>query len=125
MKQVFISNKGLSLQDVPAPLIETGQILVRLHYSCISTGTEMSGVSVSDTPLWKRAAENPQKVKQVIDNTINQGAIKTFEKIKSKLDELHPLGYSAAGEVIKVGSDIKDIKIPKYRFLFFIYKQQL
>ena len=62
MKQVFISNKGLSVQDVPAPLVETGQILVRLHYSCISTGTEISGVSVSDTPLWKRAAENPQKV---------------------------------------------------------------
>ena len=32
---------------------------------------------------------------------------------------------SLNGKLLKKVDDIKDIKIPKYRFLFFIYKQQL
>jgi hypothetical protein len=57
VKQVLLGQGGVRVEDVPAPLVEPGAVLVRVSRSCISVGTEMSGVRESNLPLWKRALD--------------------------------------------------------------------
>ena len=45
MKQVFLSRKGIEIKDVPEPLIESGKVLIKNMYSCISPGTEVSSLN--------------------------------------------------------------------------------
>jgi len=111
VKQVLIRHGGVAVEEVPAPAVEAGQVLIRLEYSCISVGTEMSGVRTSNLPLWKRALQRPKEVKQVIDRVRSHGLAETRNLVKSKLEEAHPLGYSAAGVVLEVGDGISDIEV--------------
>ena len=57
MKQVLIRRGQIHIEKVPAPLVEPGHILVEVAYSLISAGTEISGVTSSGKPLFKRAIE--------------------------------------------------------------------
>ena len=103
--------KGKAIvEEVPAPIAGDNEILVRVYYSCISTGTELSGVKSSGTPLYKKALEKPQNVKKTLEMVRKQGFAKTVAVVKSKLESGSPLGYSAAGIVLEVGSGIKDIR---------------
>ena len=111
MKQVVLSNGVVKVKDVPSPQIEKGKVLVKTSYSCISIGTEISGVKANAKPLWKKALENPQKVKKVFDMIQSNGIKKTKQLIERKLERLSPLGYSVSGIVIGVGEGIHDIKI--------------
>ena len=47
MKQVFIKKGKAYTEGVPAPIIDENTVLVQVYYSCISVGTEMSGVIAS------------------------------------------------------------------------------
>jgi predicted dehydrogenase/threonine dehydrogenase-like Zn-dependent dehydrogenase len=111
VKQVLIRHGGVSVEEVPEPLVDAGQVLVRLEYSCISVGTEMSGVRTSNLPLWKRALERPKEVRQVFERVRNDGISQTRKLVQTKLEEAHPLGYSAAGVVVEVGGGITDIEV--------------
>ena len=53
MKQVLVRRGQIAVEDVPAPLAEPGTVLVRVDHSCISAGTELSGIRASGNPLWK------------------------------------------------------------------------
>ena len=57
MKQVLIKKGQAVVEEVPSPQVEENKVLVKVISSCISIGTEMSGVRNSGTPLWKRASE--------------------------------------------------------------------
>ena len=96
---------------MPAPQVDANRILVRVVNSCISVGTEMAGMTNSGKSLWQKAKEKPQNVKKVIDKLKTDGLAKTVNLVKSKLDVEMPVGYSAAGEVIAVGTNIRDIKV--------------
>ena len=55
MKQVFVKKGQVIIEEVPAPVVHPGTVLVRNEFSCISTGTELSGLKSSSMPLWQRA----------------------------------------------------------------------
>jgi predicted dehydrogenase len=109
MKQILLSAGGLDVADVPAPQVEPGAVLVRTAASCISVGTELSGVKASDLPLWKRALRRPDQVRRVIEMVRSQGFAKTQEVVRSHLAQAQPIGYSLAGTVIAVGEGVNDI----------------
>lgn len=109
MKQVLIKPGKAVLEEVPTPQIEPGTILVRVKYSCISIGTEMSGLKTSEIPLWKRALKEPKKVKKVLEMATTQGISKTHILIKEAVSSGAPTGYSAAGVVLEVGEGVEDI----------------
>lgn len=111
MKQVLIKKGQAVVEEIPAPQIEKNKILVQVHHSCISIGTEMSGVKQSGIPLWEKALKQPDKVKKVLQMVATQGISKTRNLVKGKLAAGVPSGYSASGVVIGLGKDIKDIKI--------------
>ena len=114
MKQVLIKRGCAVAEDVPAPQIESDKVLVRVVNSCISIGTEMSGVRASAVPLWKRALKERDKVKKVLDMVAEKGVAQTRELVKGKLEAGSPVGYSAAGVVIGVGAGIRDVKVGEH-----------
>ena len=111
MKQVLIKQGEVVLDDVPAPNVEPGTVLVQVHQSCISIGTELSGLKASGEPLWKKAIRYPAKVKKAIAMVSERGLAHTISHAQGALMSGQPTGYSAAGVVIAVGSDVHDIGV--------------
>jgi predicted dehydrogenase/threonine dehydrogenase-like Zn-dependent dehydrogenase len=109
MKQVLIHRGQVVIEDVPAPKVETGTVLVAVNHSCISAGTELSGIQAGAKPLWKRALEQPDKVKKVFNMMLTEGIDKTKNRIESAVSSEKPTGYSLAGTVLEVGDGIMDI----------------
>jgi predicted dehydrogenase/threonine dehydrogenase-like Zn-dependent dehydrogenase len=110
LKQVLIRQGQVVVEEIPSPRVEPGTILVCVDHSCISIGTEMSGIKASATPLWRRALEQPEKVKKVLHLVATEGFSKTRNMIEGKLSTGNPTGYSAAGTVLEIGEGIEDFK---------------
>lgn len=110
MRQVLIKQGQVVVEAIPAPKAEPGTILVQVDHSCISIGTEMSGIRASGVPLWKRAFKQPDKVRKVVQLIATQGLSRTRSLVQGKISSGSPIGYSAAGTVLAVGEGILDLK---------------
>ena len=110
MKQVLVRQGQAVVEEVPAPMVEPGTVLVRVGRSCISVGTEMSGLRGSGVPLWKRALKEPDKVRKALQMVVTQGLAHTRSVVEGKLQAGSPTGYSAAGEVCEVGEGVDDLR---------------
>ena len=108
MKQVIVSSGAVRLEDVPAPMIEPGTVLIRMDHSCISIGTEMSGVKSTGLPLWKRALRQPQHVKKMVDMVLADGLNTARKLVQERLSVELPTGYSGAGVVVEVGAGVDE-----------------
>src|SRR5271166_3894861 len=106
MKQLFIRRGEAVVEDVPEPHGEPGAVVVRLTRSCISSGTELSGVRNSSQPLWRRAMAHPEEVRKVISMAASQGLMRTQSVVRGRLAEGLAVGYSAAGVVTEVGAQV-------------------
>lgn len=106
-----LKDGAMDVLEVAVPQVSRGFVLVKNHYSLISAGTEASTVTAARKGLIGKALERPQQVKQVIDTLIQQGPVQTYRAVMKKLDAYSPLGYSAAGEVIAVASDVPGFSI--------------
>ena len=109
MKQILLTSSGLKVTEVPAPHVEPGAVLVRTAASCISVGTELSGVRATNLPLWKRALQRPDQVRRVVEMVRSHGFTQTKELVRSHLAQAQPMGYSLAGTVLAVGEGIDDL----------------
>lgn len=105
MKQVVIQGGGVRVIDVPAPRASPRNILVRVAHSCISAGTEVSGVQSAAEPLYRRALRQPEKVKRALAMMREHGVRYTLERARGE-NVAVPLGYSAAGTVIEAGDEV-------------------
>jgi len=106
MKQILI-NKGIAMPvDLPSPTVKEGYLKIKVHHSCISAGTEMSGVTDSRKSLLKKAMDNPKKVAAAIAYYKDQGLKKTKNKLDAVADEYKESGYSVAGRVVEVGEGV-------------------
>jgi polar amino acid transport system substrate-binding protein len=108
MKQLVQQLKSGEMQvlEMPAPLGEAGSMLVQVHYSLISAGTEGGTVRAARKGLVGKAMERPQQVKQVLDVLTQQGPVQAYRAVMKKLDAYSPLGYSCAGVVLAVGAGV-------------------
>lgn len=88
MKQLTqkLGSGEMQVQDVPLPQLGPNMVLVKNHYSIISSGTEGSTVSTARKNLLAKAKERPQQVKRVIDTLKSQGLINTYRAVTKKLD---------------------------------------
>ncbi|HEV7837120.1 MAG TPA: zinc-binding alcohol dehydrogenase, partial [Gemmatimonadaceae bacterium] len=110
MKQVLAKGGSVFVQDVPAPVVGARNVLVQVHHSCVSVGTEMASVNVSGLPLYRRALKQPHHVKRALKLMAENGVQRTFAMIKGRLDAGLPVGYSAAGEVVELGGEVEGVK---------------
>lgn len=98
----------LSVDDVPAPAVQPGWVLVQTAYSLISAGTERSRVETGKKSLLGKALARPDQVRQVLNSMKTTGLKTTLEKVRTKLEARSPLGYSAAGVVIAPGPGVDE-----------------
>ena len=113
MKQLIQSFKTgeLGLFEVPAPVCGENGVLVQTTVSLVSAGTEKMLVDFAKKSMLAKAKDRPDLVKQVVDKMKKEGIKNTLEKVFTKLDTPIPLGYSAAGRVVEVGSNMSGINI--------------
>jgi predicted dehydrogenase/threonine dehydrogenase-like Zn-dependent dehydrogenase len=111
VKQVLLKQGGVVVADVPAPQVEPNCVLVRTAFSCVSVGTEISGVKASNVPLWKRVLERPDQIRRVLRMVATDGLARTRDAVQSRLAQASPIGYSLAGTVIAVGDGIDDLAV--------------
>ena len=113
MKQVFQNFRTgkLELVDIPIPALRQSFVLVKNYYSLISSGTEKTTIEMARKNIIEKAKSRPDQVKEAINKIKTDGIIATFQRVMKKLDEPLPLGYSSAGEVIKIGENIEGFKI--------------
>jgi predicted dehydrogenase/threonine dehydrogenase-like Zn-dependent dehydrogenase len=113
MKQIIQSFKTgeTILEEVPAPQMGKGKILIQTSHSLVSLGTERMLVEFGKSNLISKARQQPDKVKQVLDKITTDGLVPTLEAVFNKLGEPLPLGYCNVGKVIAVGEGVSDFKI--------------
>ncbi len=99
------------LENVPAPQVRAGQVLIRTRRTLVSLGTERMLVEFGKANLLSKARQQPDKVKQVFEKIQSDGLIPTLEAVFRKLDQPLPLGYCHVGEVVAVGAGITDLAI--------------
>ena len=98
------------MTDVPAPVVRPGFVMVRTAASLISAGTERMTVESGQKSLMGRAFDQPALVKQVIQKARTEGVLNTIDAVRTKLESLVALGYSAAGTVLEVGTGVNEFR---------------
>jgi predicted dehydrogenase/threonine dehydrogenase-like Zn-dependent dehydrogenase len=99
----------ISVDELPAPKLRPGSVLVRNVFSLISAGTERTSVETAQASMLQKARSRPDLVRQVLDNYNREGLIATYKKVRERLDNFKELGYSSAGFVVE--SAVDDIKV--------------
>jgi len=113
MKQLIQSFKTgeLGLFEVPAPVCQENGALVQTTVSLVSAGTEKMLVDFAKKSMLAKAKDRPDLVKQVVEKMKKEGVKNTLEKVFTKLDTPIPLGYSSAGRVLEVGSNMSGLNV--------------
>ncbi|RRB00884.1 bi-domain-containing oxidoreductase [Larkinella rosea] len=113
MKQLILHLKTghTLLEDVPAPQVRRGQVLIQTRRTLVSLGTERMLVEFSRGSLISKARQQPDRVKQVLEKIRTDGLIPTLETVFNKLDQPLPLGYCNVGEVVGVGEGVTDLAV--------------
>ncbi len=114
MKQVIVKKGNILAKNVPMPVVEEKEIMIKTMYSAISAGTEMSGIKESKKSLIKKALEQPEKVKIVLQMIRDEGIERVYGKIKGKIGIGNATGYSVAGVVVGVGRGVTQFTVGDY-----------
>jgi predicted dehydrogenase/threonine dehydrogenase-like Zn-dependent dehydrogenase len=99
----------LELVEVPDPALAPGHVAVRVEASLVSAGTERATLDVARKGLIAKARARPDQARQVIERARREGVRSTVDLVRQRLDELGPLGYSAAGVAVEVGEGVRGI----------------
>jgi predicted dehydrogenase/threonine dehydrogenase-like Zn-dependent dehydrogenase len=113
MQQVIQNLKSgeTILEEVPAPAIRSGHVLIQSSRSLVSLGTEKMLVEFGKGSLIAKARSQPDKVKQVLEKIKSDGLVPTLEAVFNKLGQPLPLGYCNVGRVVAVGNGVTEFKV--------------
>jgi len=113
MKQLLqnLKNGKTTIEDVPVPMPRAGMALVKTAASLVSAGTERMVVEFAEKSLVGKARSRPDLVKQVLDKARREGLVPTVAAAFNRLDQPMALGYSSAGTIIALGSDMHGFKV--------------
>jgi len=108
MRQVFLDRGNITVKEVAEPLLDDHLVLVGVHYSLISSGTELATINQAKTGIFNNV---PHKIKKILESIKINGIQATTTLVKEKLKgETQSLGYSCSGQVIAVGKKVKNIR---------------
>ncbi|HEX2978502.1 MAG TPA: bi-domain-containing oxidoreductase [Candidatus Babeliales bacterium] len=110
MRQVFLEKGMITIKEVCEPVLDDHLIMIQVHYSCISPGTENATIA-NASPQNMLLSNIPMKVAKVLQSIATNGVQGTKALIRERFaGNLQALGYSCSGTVIAVGK-----KITKFR----------
>ena len=112
MKQVLQHPRSgeIVVEDVPAPQLLPGCVLVRVAASLVSAGTERASAAFARKNLVQKARSRPDLVRDVIHKVQREGILSAVQAVRSRLDQPQNPGYSSAGTVIAVGEGVTDLR---------------
>ena len=135
MRQILLNTGGAVVARVPRPIVERGGVLVRVHYSLISVGTEIAPLrsrasSAHDSSAAERAlayaaltrhyakasVRDPRKainrLMRIVRSQVRRlpaGATALSGDSVTRDQQGWQVGYSAAGVIVAVGEGIIDL----------------
>ena len=68
-------------------------------------------MKMSALPLYRRALKQPENVRRVLKMITDEGLKHTVDRVRGKLAFGSATGYSAAGEVVAVGSEVTGFRV--------------
>jgi predicted dehydrogenase/threonine dehydrogenase-like Zn-dependent dehydrogenase len=113
MKQLIqdLKNGNTLLEEVPAPQVKAGSVLIKTTHSLVSLGTERMLVEFGKASLIDKARQQPDRVKEVLNKMKTDGILPTLEAVFNKLNQPLPLGYCNVGIVEAVGNGVLGLHI--------------
>ncbi len=113
MKQIVQNlNSGTTiLEDVPAPEVKEGHLLIQTTISLVSIGTERMLVEFGKSNLFAKAKQQPDKVKEVLIKLKTDGLSPTINAVLNKLNQPLSMGYCNVGRVIAVGRGVDGFSV--------------
>lgn len=109
MRQVFLSKSGaIQVEETPAPGCGAGEVQIDVAYSVISTGTETASMAGAD--LRSRLDKAMKMARLGVTRLRTRGLDEVLRKAKVREGISSPMGYSVAGIVRAVGSDVTDLR---------------
>lgn len=111
MRQIArrLKDGSLELVDVPDPRPGPGSAAVMVEASVLSAGTERATLELARKGLLAKARARPDQARQVVDRMRREGVRQTLEVVRNRLEELGPLGYSAAGVLVEAGEEVRGL----------------
>ncbi|MEO5378942.1 MAG: bi-domain-containing oxidoreductase [Magnetococcus sp. DMHC-6] len=110
MKQVFRnSSQIVEVVETSTPSYTDDEVLIAVKASLISTGTETVGYASGS--MLTRSISSPSKMRVVLNSLQEKGLTSTIHKVKAKMHEHTPMGYSGAGIVVATGHHVHSISV--------------
>lgn len=108
MKQVFqdVRTAEIAVEEVPAPKLLAGCLLVRTAASLVSAGTERASSEFAGKNLFQKARMRPDLVREVLGKINRDGLASALSAVRSRLDQASALGYSSSGTVVAIGEGV-------------------
>jgi predicted dehydrogenase/threonine dehydrogenase-like Zn-dependent dehydrogenase len=112
VKQIVqpVSGGPVTLLDVPCPVPEPTEVLVRTVSSVISPGTERAVTALAQSSLLAKARARPDLVRQLVRMARTEGPLNTRQTVLGSMAQDVPLGYSAAGVVLEAGCAVTGVR---------------
>ena len=99
------------MEEVPAPVVKRGCLLIKTTRSLVSVGTERMLVEFGKANMLQKAMQQPERVKQVLGKIKTDGLKPTIDAVFNKLGQPLPLGYCNVGKVVAVGEGVADFAV--------------
>jgi predicted dehydrogenase/threonine dehydrogenase-like Zn-dependent dehydrogenase len=112
LKQVLQDARSgeITVEEVPAPRLAPGCVLVQIAASVVSAGTERASAQFARKNLLEKARSRPDLVRDVISKVQRDGIFSAIQAVRSRLDQPQSPGYSSAGTVVAVGEGVVDLQ---------------
>lgn len=112
MKQVLQHARTgeVTVEEVPAPSVQPGCVLVRVAASVVSAGTERASSEFARKNLLQKARSRPDLVREVFAKVQRDGVFAAMQSVRSRLDQPQSPGYSSSGTVVALGEGITDLR---------------
>ena len=119
MKQLVVerNNPVPVIWDTPIPQPGPNEVLIRNHYSVVSSGTELASIESANKSVTDKLQDS-SNISKGLDLLKKEGLGAVIDAVFPKNVLPLQLGYSSCGEVIQTGKDVKEC-IFKF-FIFFI-----
>ncbi len=112
MKQLVVekNNPEPILWDTPIPKPGPGEILIKNHYSVVSTGTEIATIESSNKSMADKLQDS-SNIEKGLELFEKEGVRAVWNAVFPKNISPIQLGYSSSGKVIEVGRDVKNFHV--------------
>jgi predicted dehydrogenase/threonine dehydrogenase-like Zn-dependent dehydrogenase len=113
MKQVFQDGRTaeITIEEVPAPKLLAGCVLVRTAVSLVSAGTERASLEFAGKNLFQKARTRPDLVREVLNKINRDGFAAALSAMRTRLDQPSALGYSSSGNVVAIGEAVTGFNV--------------